>query len=363
MKHKIKLAIIFGVEFIAIVVILLLIFFAGKKTHKVVFDLNGGTLLSGETLQEVVRGSSATPPSVAKDGCYLHSWQGSYRQVTKDVVVRAVWEYETTVGIEYVTSEDSNYCEILSCYPDLRGDVYIGAYYNGKKVLGIRDGAFEGCEGIENVYMLDGIISIGDGAFAGCTNLKSIELPSTLAVMGENAFEGCTSLESIELPVALEAVPAMAFAGCGALRSVAFGEKIASIGERAFVSCAVLSSVSFPGSVEIIGGEAFSGCTALSELAFSEGLLSIGGYAFYNCPAISEVILPASLMRVGVLAFGAATDHEISVKLQFDEGETPSGWSIGWADSGVILEYGYTAESEESESENVDVEDDSEAAA
>ena len=340
MKHKLKLAIIFGVEFIAIVVILLLIFFAGKKTHRVVFDLNGGTLLSGDLEQEVVRGSSATPPTVAKDGCYLHSWQGSYRQVTKDVVIRAVWEYETTVGIEYVTSEDSNYCEILSCYPNLRGDVYIGAYHNGKKVLGIRDGAFAGCDGIENVYMLDGIISIGEGAFAGCTSLKSIELPSTLAVMGEGIFEGCTSLESVSLPAALEALPSMAFAGCTALESVAFGGRVDSIGDYAFVSCSSLLSVSLPESVKEIGTQAFSGCTALGEIALSEGILSIGGFAFYNCPSVGEVILPSSLLNIGYNAFGASTEHGITVKVPFAEDEIPAGWLAGWAESGVVIEYG-----------------------
>jgi hypothetical protein len=341
MKHKIKLAIIFGVEFVAIVVILLLIFFAGKKTHKVVFDLNGGTLLGGDLEQEIVRGSNATPPSVAKDGCYLHSWQGSYKQVTRDVVVRAVWEYETTVGIEYATSEDSNYCEIVRCYPDLRGDVYIGAYYNGKKVLGIRDGAFAGCTGIENVYMLDGIISFGDGVFEGCTNLKSIDLPSTLAVMGDRVFEGCASLERITLPAALETVPTEAFAGCTSLSEVVFNETLGSIGDYAFVSCTSLLSADIPASVRSIGGQAFHGCTALNELTLREGLLEIAGYAFYNCPAITEVILPVSIARIGTSAFGAATKHQITVKTPFARGETPDGWLYGWVSSGVKVEYGY----------------------
>ena len=51
MKHKIKLGVILGVEFVAITLILLLIFFAGKKSYTVTFDLNGGTLISGELEQ------------------------------------------------------------------------------------------------------------------------------------------------------------------------------------------------------------------------------------------------------------------------------------------------------------------------
>ena len=42
-SQKIKLFIILGVEFIAVAVILLLIFFSGKQSYTVQFDLNGGT--------------------------------------------------------------------------------------------------------------------------------------------------------------------------------------------------------------------------------------------------------------------------------------------------------------------------------
>ena len=119
MKQKIKLAIFFGIEFIAVAVILILVFFAGKKSYTVTFDLNGGTLLSGDLVQEVIQGGSATPPVVAKDGCFLHSWSTYYTKVTKDITVRAIWEYETTAGIDYSSSEDSNYCEIVGAFGDL----------------------------------------------------------------------------------------------------------------------------------------------------------------------------------------------------------------------------------------------------
>ena len=40
-KDKLKILIILGIEFIAISLILVMIFFAGKKTHTVTFDFNG----------------------------------------------------------------------------------------------------------------------------------------------------------------------------------------------------------------------------------------------------------------------------------------------------------------------------------
>ena len=111
--QRIKLFIILGLEFVAIAVMLLLIFFAGKQVYTVTFDLNGGVLLSGDVVQMVTQGHSATPPTTAKDGCYFLKWSGSYTRVTHDVTVRAVWEYETTAGIEYSIDENSNYCTII----------------------------------------------------------------------------------------------------------------------------------------------------------------------------------------------------------------------------------------------------------
>ena len=119
--HKLKLFIILGVEFLAIATILLLVFFAGHKSYTVTFDLDGGTLLGGNTVQEVNRGKNASPPSVKKEGCYLLGWSRSYTAVTGDITVRAIWEYETSYGVEYEVKEDTNYCEIVGCFSDVQG--------------------------------------------------------------------------------------------------------------------------------------------------------------------------------------------------------------------------------------------------
>ena len=234
MKQKVRLMIILAVEFVAIALMLVMIFFAGKKMYTVTFDLNGGTLLSGDTVQRVTQGHRATPPTVTKDGCYFLQWSGSYRQVTHDITVRAIWEYETTQGLEYSDSQNSNYCEIVGCYKELAGDVYIGAYYDNKKVLGIREGAFQDCDAITSIYLLEGILAIEDEAFAGCTSLKSIEMPSTLLSLGKNAFKNCTSLEKIVLPSTLNAIGDGAFSGCSALKEIVLPESVAKLGSGVF---------------------------------------------------------------------------------------------------------------------------------
>ena len=234
MKHRIKVLIVLAVEFIAIAVMLILIFFAGRKSYTVTFDLNGGTLLSGDTVQTVTQGNHANPPKVTKEGCYFLQWSHSYREVTRDLVIKAIWEYETTEGIEYEIKENSNYCEIVGCYKELTGDVYIGAYFNEKKVLGIKEGAFKDCKNITSVYLLDGILAIEDNAFEGCTRLKTIEMPATLVTLGANAFKGCSALETIVLPDSLERLGAGAFSGCVALKEIILPSNLNVIGSKAF---------------------------------------------------------------------------------------------------------------------------------
>ena len=109
-KHngKFRIIVIFTALFMVVSVLLLLIFYEGKKSYTVQFDLDGGTLISGSLVQEVVHGQDATPPTVVKDGAYLHSWSTAYRRITKDVIIHAVWEYETTAGIIYTDAQNQN---------------------------------------------------------------------------------------------------------------------------------------------------------------------------------------------------------------------------------------------------------------
>ena len=259
-KARVKLWIILGVEFLAIIAMLCMIYFAGKKSYTVRFELNGGVLISGETEQRVTQGQNATAPTVTKNGCYLLKWSTSYSRVTKDLVVEAIWEYETSRGIEYTTSGGGvtrNYCEIAGSYEYISGDVYIGAYYDGKKVLGIKEGAFQDRTRITSMYLLDGILTIEDNAFAGCTNLETVVLPSTLIHLGTNAFKDCKNLKTVVVTDTLDALTPT--------EAEAYMQK---------------EICELPNGLEYIGGGAFSGCDALQEVYIPESVTTMGSGVF-----------------------------------------------------------------------------------
>lgn len=236
-KRTWKIVVIFGALFLSICLLLLLIFNEGKKSYKVTFDLDGGILLSGSLEQYVVQGQDANPPKTAKDGAFLRGWSGSYQKVTRNIVVTAIWEYETTAGIIYADSENQNFTEIVGSFPYIAGDVYLGAYHDNKKVLGIGDEAFIDRDGITKVYLLNGLISIGERAFMNCTSLTEIEIPETVTHIEADAFWGCDALETLVLNEGLLKIGSGAFAYCTNLREVIIPESVTHIAQSAFDGC------------------------------------------------------------------------------------------------------------------------------
>ncbi|MBR4544633.1 MAG: trypsin-like peptidase domain-containing protein [Oscillibacter sp.] len=80
----------------------------GCGTYEVRYDPNGGTKVSGELLQQVKHGQSATPPIVEREGYYLVGWDHEASNVTGNMVIAAEWE--KGIKIEF----DANGGEVTS---------------------------------------------------------------------------------------------------------------------------------------------------------------------------------------------------------------------------------------------------------
>ena len=384
-KGKLKIILIFTLLFLAVTALLILIFFAGKKTYVVRYDINGGTLISGSLEQHITQGQNATPPTVVKDGAYLHSWSASSNHITKDMVITAVWNYETTKGIIYSYGDSQNFAEITGAYKYISGEVYLGSYYEEKRILGIGTEAFANCQRITKIYLLDGLLSIGDGAFSNCTSLTEIEIPKTVSHLGKEAFKGCEKLEIAVLHEGLLEIGAGAFEGCSDLKEIVIPSTVKSIGEDAFLGCESLEKVVFEGDLEQIPNSAFNGCSSLTEITLpstikeignrafascsslkditlNDGLLIIGREAFDNCESLKEVEVPASVASVGKDAF--AHCDELTIIINAPEGtRTPLGWAEGWNGGTKFIsweEHQEEIENGESEPDNTEDPDSSE---
>ena len=194
-------------------------------------------------------------------------------------------------------------------------------------VTSIDSGAFQYCEALSSVTIPDSVTSIGGYAFYACTSLTSVTIPDGVTDIGYSAFSYCTSLISInveennikyfsvngvlfnrnqnelmyypagkndknyEIPGSVTSIGNSAFGECRSLTNITIPDSVTSISENAFYGCASLTSVTIPNSVTSIGSYAFRYCTSLVSVTIPDSVTSIGDYAFKSCTNLKSIIV------------------------------------------------------------------------
>ena len=159
------------------------------------------------------------------------------------------------------------------------------SYRKWVKQIGVD--AFNGCYGIEEFVLPEGLTEIKPRAFKDCTGLERVNFPSTLWKIEDSVCEGCISLRSVDIP-----------------------SGVTELGKRVFAGCTTLTDAKV--SSENISDEMFWGCHYLSNLTISEGVTSIGANAFCGCTDLTNVTIPSSVTAVGFDPF-AYCDNLASV--------------------------------------------------
>lgn len=281
---------------------------------------------------------------------------------TGDTQTTSAWTYET------VTYGGASGIAVTG-YSGTATDIFIPAQIDGKNVLKLGDGLFQGKTGINSVSLDEGIKVIGKNAFAGATNLLCIVTPKTLVEIGENAFSGCSAFNSVVLYSAVTTIGENAFEDCpnvkiyGAAGSAAETYAAAGnlsftvISENATPETATQNGVTYyikngeasanaidstapatliiPSTIEgypvtdigavfnnykgrartvIIGGnvksikdEAFRG-SYVQEVFIPDSVKSIGELAFYHCDYLRSVSLPKGITAINRNTFGYCGD-------------------------------------------------------
>ena len=208
----------------------------------------------------------------------------------------------------------------------------------------IEDNAFEGCDELKSVTVVNDLTYLGDSAFYGCRELESFTANGVIEQIGGYAFYGCRSLEEFTLPDCSVAIGDGVFANTK-LNTLNIGENtvIESLGFSVFENITGLtvninaasdyklvdgmiytadgktlvlvlpttSLITFtvPAEVTKISDGAFSSLTRLNTVKFAEGsqLAEIGNNAFANCSLLLSVVLPERDITVGDYAFYGTT--------------------------------------------------------
>ena len=126
--------------------------------------------------------------------------------------------------------------------------------------------AFEGCDGITEIRLPDGLDVIDTEAFFECFNLKHVELPDSLRIIKYGAFYGCKGLTgTLTIPSNVTLINGSAFKGCSGLTELTIPPSVKEIPPGTFEECSSLKHVTFPDSLKNIGDGAFSGCKSLDR--------------------------------------------------------------------------------------------------
>ena len=217
------------------------------------------------------------------------------------------------------------------------GNVIIPDYYNGCKVVGIREYAFHGNDDITGVSISDNVEFIGADAFRNCANLTTVKLPYNLKGIGCESFAG-TSLETvylnniegwcnlsieggynftnplavehlfidgveataitINIPEGVEELERELFSGVR-ITTVKFPSTLKRIGCKTFENCPI-ENLDFPDSLESIGIGAFVNSDNLKSVSFGKGIKYIGNYAFAGDNMMNSVSCPSLDVWLGI---------------------------------------------------------------
>ncbi len=84
---------------------------------------------------------------------------------------------------------------VFMCEPEIIIPSYMKVIKNIEII--IDNDAFNGCEQLEKIILVEGITKIGDRAFMDCFELKELIIPESVKEIGEDAFFGCVNLKKL----------------------------------------------------------------------------------------------------------------------------------------------------------------------
>ena len=201
-----------------------------------------------------------------------------------------------------------------------------------KVPTGVKEIASYGIAGNQNMTSIDlnEVTNIDISALVDLGKLKKIILPKDLKEAGlkEGAFEGCQALEeyvvaegntdfSAEGGVLFSKDQSLLYAYPLAKPATSYTipDKVKKIGTKAFQGARKLTTLVIPTNVEDISEQAFRQNYMLTSVTFLEPskITNLNGYSFWQCPRLQEVTLPSSITEIGRVFEACESLHTINV--------------------------------------------------
>ncbi|KAK8876267.1 hypothetical protein M9Y10_006462 [Tritrichomonas musculus] len=177
----------------------------------------------------------------------------------------------------------------------------------------LADGSvFAGITTLHPAKLIINCPTIGNRCFEGCTGITNFELNEGLSRIGSYAFHNTGLTGPLVLPKSLENINLGAFQGLKGLGQITTytDSGLEGIGPYAFQGSSISGTLQIPQGVGIIYSYAFESCTSLTSLIFyyKSDLTQIGQNAFANCNGLNCYLdIPKSVTTIGRYAFANCT--------------------------------------------------------
>lgn len=247
------------------------------------------------------------------------------------VLKNATIHYNEEIALfTYNLNNDGKSVAIVKC-DQSASEVTIPSEIKGLPVTVIDSGAFESCENLTNITILESVEEIRYSAFENCTNLESITIPKNVKFIGADAFYRCGNLTNIDIDsnnenysiengvlfnkdktVLIQYLPSNTYINYTVPSSVEH------INQKAFPYYVTLESVTIPKSVKELSIRSF-GCNSLQSINVdndNENYSSADGVLFDknkttiliypNNKAGTSYVVPSSVECISSMAFEAS---------------------------------------------------------
>ena len=249
---------------------------------------------------------------------------------------------------DFIYSINSDDSVSVDIYVGNAARVSIPGELDGKKVTGIKEGAFTLCYNIISIDIPDSIEEVSEYSFPRYASFEEInvdennkfyssedgvlydkdlnemlvfpngkrsaEIPDSVNSLGDRAFQYCTMLESVTLPKELDALEDYAFMNCERLKKIEIPDKVSSISSYAFNDCTALEEIKVGEENDdytTVNGvlydkniETLICCPATkSSLSIPDSVIFIENFAVENCKGIKSITIPENVTYVGDGAF------------------------------------------------------------
>lgn len=174
----------------------------------------------------------------------------------------------TAFAVSLYTDGDYTYVDVdsdrvaLYNYSGDSDTLVIPAYFSNRGVSQIYDYAFEENNSFTKIDFsqnLGQLNIIGTKSFSECTSLTgTLSFPASLRNLGYASFQGCTGLESLYINLGIREIPEQCFNRCSGLYTVYLPSELESIDRLAFGNCSSLETIYIPISVTYISPYAFT---------------------------------------------------------------------------------------------------------